>query len=79
MLMSCAPVPLSCSTAVSLLLALLAATAVPHVVALDNGVGRRPPMAWSSWNRFFYEVNATVIVEMAHAMVDGGYKALGYE
>lgn len=52
---------------------------MPRAVALDNGVGRRPPMAWSSWNRFFFEVNATVIVDMAHAMVDGGYKALGYE
>lgn len=39
-----------------------------------------PPMGWNSWNRFQCDgVNETVIKEMADAMVEKGFKAVGYE
>jgi alpha-galactosidase len=63
--------------AIALLLLLLAV--VYDTSALDNGLGRTPPMGWSSWNRLFNDVNATVIVAMAEAMAAGGYKDAGYE
>jgi alpha-galactosidase len=29
--------------------------------ALDNGLGRTPPMGWNSWNHFGCNINETVI------------------
>ena len=71
--MAAAPPPLL------LILAALAALAVSGVHTLDNGLGRTPPMGWSSWNRLLDDVNATVIVAMAEAMAANGYKEAGYE
>eukprot|EP00038_Savillea_parva_P020142 m.30502 g.30502 ORF g.30502 m.30502 type:complete len:465 (-) comp4717_c0_seq1:3121-4515(-) len=50
------------------------------VVALDNGLGRVPPMGWSSWNTFVdVAMNETVIRETADAIVTTGLKEAGYE
>ena len=44
----------------------LAVTAVSPVVdALDNGLGRTPPLGWSSWNYFANHVNETVIMDVS--------------
>eukprot|EP00850_Spirogloea_muscicola_P004382 SM000019S04926 [mRNA] locus=s19:494:4556:+ [translate_table: standard] len=46
---------------------------------LDNGLGRTPQMGWNSWNRFHCEINETLIMETADALVSTGLAALGYE
>eukprot|EP00727_Mastigamoeba_balamuthi_P008990 m51a1_g4713 putative alpha-galactosidase alpha-n-acetylgalactosaminidase (575) ;mRNA; r:295358-298244 len=61
--------------------------------ALDNGVARLPPMGWLSWERFWCDVDCAhaggagharaclsegLVLEMADALADEGYAALGY-
>ncbi|WP_344302010.1 alpha-galactosidase, partial [Paractinoplanes deccanensis] len=55
-----------------------AATATP-AQALDNGVGRTPPMGWNSWNTFFCNINESLIRGMADAMVSSGMRDAGYQ
>ena len=38
-----------------------------------------PPMGWNSWNKFGCNVSASMIMEMADAMVASGLKDAGYE
>jgi alpha-galactosidase len=45
--------------------------------ALDNGVGRTPPMGWSSWQMFNRFVNETDIAESILAL--SSLKEFGYE
>ena len=46
---------------------------------LDNGLGLTPQMGWNSWNYFACDINATVIMDAADAMVSSGLDKLGYE
>ena len=55
------------------LLSLFSSTA-----GLDNGLGKVPPLGWSSWNYFANDINETVIMEMADAMVSTGLAKAGY-
>ncbi|MCM4078028.1 glycoside hydrolase family 27 protein [Paractinoplanes hotanensis] len=54
------------------------ATASP-AQALDNGVGRTPPMGWNSWNTFFCNINESLIRGMADSMVTTGMRDAGYQ
>nr|WP_221379287.1 ricin-type beta-trefoil lectin domain protein [Actinoplanes polyasparticus] len=54
------------------------ATASP-AQALDNGVGRTPPMGWNSWNTFFCNINESLIRGMADSMVSSGMRDAGYQ
>eukprot|EP00039_Didymoeca_costata_P003362 m.67148 g.67148 ORF g.67148 m.67148 type:complete len:437 (+) comp11864_c0_seq1:147-1457(+) len=48
--------------------------------ALNNGLGRTPPMGWSSWNTFVdVALNESVIREIADAIVENGLDKLGYK
>nr|WP_246606388.1 ricin-type beta-trefoil lectin domain protein [Actinoplanes toevensis] len=47
--------------------------------ALDNGVGRTPPMGWNSWNTFGCNINETLIRQMADAIVSTGMRDAGYQ
>jgi alpha-galactosidase len=47
--------------------------------ALDNGVGRTPPMGWNSWNTFFCSINESLIRGMADSMVSTGMRDAGYQ
>ena len=47
--------------------------------ALDNGVGQRPPLGWSSWNHFAARINADILKQTADAMVKHGLRDAGYE
>ncbi|MFC3745037.1 alpha-galactosidase, partial [Paractinoplanes deccanensis] len=51
--------------AVLLLTGVLTAVSAPAAQALDNGVGRTPPMGWNSWNTFFCNINESLIRGMA--------------
>jgi alpha-galactosidase len=63
------------SSGVALLLTgLLAPTA-----ALDNGLGHTPPLGWSSWNYFAGDINESVILGTARAMVSTGLAKVGFQ
>jgi alpha-galactosidase len=47
--------------------------------ALDNGVGRTPPMGWNSWNTFGCNINEALIRQHADALVSSGMRDLGYQ
>ena len=52
-----------------------------EVHALDNGVARTPPMGWSSWLSFRFNVTSKALTESAEQMsqiglVDAGYNYL---
>lgn len=51
----------------------------PSAQALDNGVGRTPPMGWNSWNTFFCNINESLIRGMADSIVSSGMRDAGYE
>ena len=59
-----------------LLAALLLA---PSAAALDNGLGRTPPLGWSGFNFFAFELNETIMLETADAMISTGLAKLGFE
>ena len=42
-------------------------------------LGQTPPMGWNSWNTFGPNINEKLIMEIADAMVEKGYKDAGYE
>ncbi|KAK5977781.1 Alpha-galactosidase [Trichostrongylus colubriformis] len=58
------------------------------VSALENGLARTPPMGWMSWTAFYCEmdcvkhprtcINENLYMEMADALVTGGYRDAGY-
>lgn len=56
-------------------------TALPFVlmfelaVGLDDGLALTPPMAWTSWDLCRFEVNATLIKEVALALNSTGLQA----
>ena len=41
----------------------------PRVAALDNGLGRLPPLAWRSWNAFHTSFNQTIVMDMVDQLV----------
>ncbi|KAF4758103.1 hypothetical protein FOZ63_026831, partial [Perkinsus olseni] len=46
------------------------------VTGLNNGLGLTPPMGWISWEIC---INEDLYKRMADALVDQGYKDVGYE
>jgi alpha-galactosidase len=55
------------------------ATPQQKALALDNGVGRTPPMGWNTWNTFGCDINETLIRQMADTIVSTGMRDLGYQ
>lgn len=46
---------------------------------LDNGLGRTPPLAWSSWNAMAADVTDAAIRSTVDALVSTGLEAAGYD
>eukprot|EP00038_Savillea_parva_P008429 m.176929 g.176929 ORF g.176929 m.176929 type:complete len:581 (+) comp14252_c0_seq1:36-1778(+) len=59
-------------------MALVAVASTP-VTAVPNGLGRTPPLAWSSWNYFAFEINETIALEIGDALIATGLADLGYK
>lgn len=53
-------------------LLLLAISAYLPALALDNGLALTPPLGWSTWNVFQFNVSETLIKQMANAIVARG-------
>ncbi|NKZ06681.1 lectin [Actinomadura latina] len=51
----------------------------PQAQALDNGVGRTPPMGWNTWNTFGCNISEALIRQTADALVSSGMRDLGYQ
>lgn len=47
--------------------------------ALDNGLGRVPPMGWNSWNKFGCTIHETLFREMTDLIGSLGLQELGYQ
>ncbi|GAB5586174.1 hypothetical protein Unana1_01074 [Umbelopsis nana] len=45
---------------------------------IDPNLAKTPQMGWNSWNKYQCNVNETVIVNVANAIVSSGLKDLGY-
>ncbi|RUP46302.1 glycoside hydrolase superfamily [Jimgerdemannia flammicorona] len=61
----------------NLLLAIVTTLLVP-TLALENGLGRTPPMGWNSRNLYGCVIDENLIKRTADAMVDKGFLAAGY-
>ena len=48
------------------------------VLAIDNGLGRTPPMGWNSWNHFGSRVTADLLRQTADDFVALGLTEAGY-
>jgi hypothetical protein len=48
------------------------------VWSLENGVGLLPPLGWSTWNRFGFAINETLIHEVADALLATGLARAGF-
>ena len=59
--------------------ALLTALLLAPSAALDNGLGRTPPLGWSGFNFFAFELNETIMLETADAMISTGLAKLGFQ
>ncbi len=42
-------------------------------------IGKTPAMGWNSWNTFTWDINETLIREVADRFITDGYKDAGYE
>lgn len=42
-------------------------------------MGMTPPMGWNSWNTFTWDINETLIRDVADKIISDGYKDAGYE
>lgn len=62
----------------SLLLSLLFLALPRAASGLDNGVGLTPALAFSTWNRFLWTVNQSLIFELADSFVTTGLRDAGY-
>ena len=45
----------------------------------NNTLGFLPALGWNSWNTFTWDINETLIKEVADCFVENGYKDAGYE
>lgn len=48
------------------------------VFALDNGLGKTPPLGFNTWNHFYCGINEDIIKHTADSLVSLGLKDLGY-
>jgi alpha-galactosidase len=56
----------------------LAFSALASARALENGLGRTPPMGWNSWNKFGCNVSEKLIRETVDTMISSGMRDAGY-
>ncbi|KAI0408047.1 glycoside hydrolase family 27 protein [Xylaria palmicola] len=57
---------------------ILAATTVSALEWAD-GTGKLPALGWNSWNAYECDINETLILDAARAMVEFGFRDAGYE
>ena len=68
----------TCAAATAAAAAALLLASLPSLQALDNGLGLRPPLAWSTWNRFGLAINESLVLQIADALVATGLRDAGF-
>ncbi|KAI0768483.1 alpha-galactosidase [Trametes elegans] len=58
---------------------LVLASALPTVLAMDNGLARTPQMGWNTWNHFGCGINEDTILSAAKAVIANNLTSYGYE
>ena len=48
------------------------------VYAVNNGVGRTPPLGWNSWSKFQCDIDEDLIKATADKIVELGLDLVGY-
>jgi alpha-galactosidase len=48
------------------------------ILAIDNGLGKTPPMGWNSWNHFDCNISETIVKATADRIVELGLDKKGY-
>lgn len=51
---------------------------VKFVTPLNNGLGLAPPMGWNTWNRYYCDIDQTVIYTNTDQIKKLGLAELGY-
>ena len=46
---------------------------------MKNGLGLTPPMGWNTWNRYYCDINQTVIYSNTDRIIELGLDKLGYK
>lgn len=47
--------------------------------ALQNGLGLTPPMGWNTWNRYYCDINQTIIYTNTDSLIRLGLAEIGYK
>ncbi|KAI1180831.1 glycoside hydrolase family 27 protein [Nemania sp. FL0916] len=63
----------------SLVKALLFTASTAQALEWADGTGRLPALGWNSWNAYHCDINESLILDAANAMVEFGFKDAGYE
>lgn len=42
------------------------------VLALDNGLGRTPPMGWNPWNKYGCNISEQIVKETVESLLSTG-------
>lgn len=48
------------------------------VCALDNGLGKTPPMGWNPWNKYGCNISEDIVKSTAQALISSGLADAGY-
>jgi alpha-galactosidase len=64
---------------IPVLLAVIALSLTPALLAQNATLAQTPPMGWNSWNKFGCNVSEDLIRQTADAMVKSGMKDAGYQ
>lgn len=47
-------------------------------LALDNGLGRTPPMGWNPWNKYGCEISEQIVKDTVESLISTGLAEAGY-
>ncbi|KAI1429586.1 glycoside hydrolase family 27 protein [Xylaria sp. FL1777] len=59
--------------------ALFLSASTVSAVEWADGTGKLPALGWNSWNAYHCDINETLILDAANAMVEFGFKDAGYK
>ncbi|KAI1201106.1 glycoside hydrolase family 27 protein [Nemania serpens] len=63
----------------SLIKALVFSASTVSALEWADGTGQLPALGWNSWNAYHCDINETLILDAANAMVKFGFQDAGYE
>lgn len=49
-----------------------------NIFALDNGLGKTPPMGWNPWNKYGCNISEAIVRDTVDSLINSGLAAAGY-